>query len=195
MKCLIYARVSTNGGEQDPESQLIQLRAFAAQRKWTVVEEYVDYVSGSKASRPALDRMLADARAGKADVVLAWALDRLSREGIHAVFQYIQNFKDWGVAFESLTEPHFSTTGPSGELMLAIAAWIAKIERERISDRVKAGLARASSQGRKGGQPKRAFDRARAREMRAAGVSYRKIGAILGVPHTTVRDACTADAG
>jgi DNA invertase Pin-like site-specific DNA recombinase len=190
MKCFIYARVSTKDKGQDPENQMIVLREYAARSGWEIAGEYVDQMSGSTDSRPALDRLMADAAARKADILLVWALDRLTRRGVLDAFQRLEMLSSYGVRFESYTESHFRTTGPTGELMIAIAAWIAKQERVRLSDRVKAGLARASAAGRKGGQPKKLFDRARARELREAGVSYRKIGALLGVPHTTVRDAC-----
>jgi DNA invertase Pin-like site-specific DNA recombinase len=96
------------------------------------------------------------------------------------------------VQFESYTEAHFRTTGPAGELMLAIAAWIAKQERLRISERTKAGLARARRQGKHCGRPKRVFRRDQAVAMRNEGMSWRAIGAALGVPHTTVKDAVLA---
>jgi len=84
-----------------------------------------------------------------------WALDRFTREGIPATFNYVGRLLKAGCQFLSLTEEHFRTTGPTGELMIALAAWIAKQERVRISDRTKAGLAVARSKGRVGaGNPR-----------------------------------------
>ena len=84
VRAALYARVSTTGHGQDVELQLEELRQVAAQRGWVVHEEYVDEgVSGGKASRPALDRMMADVQAGRLDVVLIWKLDRLGRSLQH----------------------------------------------------------------------------------------------------------------
>jgi putative DNA-invertase from lambdoid prophage Rac len=99
----------------------------------------------------------------------------------------------FGVAFESYTEAHFRTTGPAGELMLAIAAWIAKQERIRIAERTRAGVERARRQGKHIGRPKSMFRRDLARELRAEGWSWGRIAAELGVPVTTIRDACLAE--
>jgi DNA invertase Pin-like site-specific DNA recombinase len=97
--------------------------------------EYIDHVSGKRShNRREFQAMMLDASQRKFDVVIVWALDRLTREGILETFQHVQRLKDWGVAFESHQEPHFRTTGEAGELMLGIAAWIARQERLRISE-------------------------------------------------------------
>src|SRR4029077_20785360 len=101
-------------------------------------------------NRPQFQALFAAASRREMDVVLVWALDRFSREGVAATFAHIKRLLDYGVQFESLIDPHFRTTGPAGELMIAIAAWIALQERMRISDRTKAGLAIARSKGRIG---------------------------------------------
>jgi DNA invertase Pin-like site-specific DNA recombinase len=84
---------------------------------------------------------------------VVWALDRFSREGVAETFAHIQRLHSYGVGLVSVTEPHFRTTGPAGELMIAVAAWIAKQERIRIQERVRAGLERARKNGTKTGQP------------------------------------------
>jgi DNA invertase Pin-like site-specific DNA recombinase len=77
-RAVLYLRVSTF--DQHPETQLYDLRGLAAQRGWEIVEEYSDTISGAKAKRPGLDRLMADARRGKFDVVMVWAFDRIARE-------------------------------------------------------------------------------------------------------------------
>src|ERR1039458_4694286 len=126
-KCLAYEG-------QDPENQLIELRRYALSQKWEIVE-YVDRATGKNSDREALQEIFKDASQRKFDVLLVWALDRLSREGVWETFEHIRRLRQHGVEFESFTEAHFRTTGPAGELMIAIAAWIAKQERIRISDR------------------------------------------------------------
>lgn len=75
-----YARVSTSSGYQDPEMQLRELREYAERRGWQIIETYTDTgVSGSKDSRPALNRLMADACRRRFDAVLLWKLDRFGR--------------------------------------------------------------------------------------------------------------------
>lgn len=179
---------------QNPENQLLELRRYATAQGWEIIE-YVDRATGKDANRDALKEAFQDASRRKFDVLLVWALDRLSREGISKTFQHLQRLRDYGVQFESFSEPQFRTTGPFGEvfaeLMIAFAAWAAKTERQRNSDRTKAGLARARSEGRIGGRPARIFNRETVARMRAENppVSWRRISLALGIPPPTLRKA------
>jgi DNA invertase Pin-like site-specific DNA recombinase len=188
MKAGIYARVSTKDKGQDTENQLVQLRAYAAKQGWEIVE-FIDHEHGDRAERAAFLKLFEAAGRREIDVVLTWALDRFTREGVANTFIYIARLSGWGVKYESLTEPHFRTTGPAGELMIAIAAWIAQQERIRISERTKAGLATARKNGRPGGRPWKVFRRDIAEQLRADGLSWRAIEKQLGVPQSTVRKA------
>jgi len=85
--------------------------------------------------------------------LLVWVLDHLTREGVAETFVYIKRLSSHGVQFVSFTEEHFRTTGPAGELMIAVAAWIAKQERRRIRERVRAGLDQARAHGTRSGNP------------------------------------------
>ena len=129
MRAGIYGRVSTADGRQDAENQLTELRRFADLQNWGIFDEYIDHESGGRKDRDEFRRLLSDAAERRFDVVLVWALDRFTREGIAEPFEYIKRLKQNGVEFVSLKEEHFRTTGPAGELMVAIAAWIAKQER------------------------------------------------------------------
>src|SRR3974377_1210419 len=141
MTAAIYARVSTKDKGQDTENQLIQLRDYCQRKGWEYLE-YIDRASGKTGDRDAFKRLFTDASRRMFDVVVVWALDRFTREGVLETFEYIRNLTRYGVQFESFTEAHFRTTGMAGELMLAITAWIAKQERLRITERVNAGIAR-----------------------------------------------------
>jgi DNA invertase Pin-like site-specific DNA recombinase len=176
---------------QDTENQLIQQRKYAQAQGWEIVE-FVDRETGKHANRSAFQAVFEAASRREIDVVLVWALDRFTREGVAETFLHIKKLLDYGVQFESLTEAHFRTTGPAGELMIAIAAWIAKQERVRISERTKAGLAVARSKGRVGGRPAKVFDRDRARAMRKRGMSWRAIGGELGIAFSSVRKVLLA---
>jgi DNA invertase Pin-like site-specific DNA recombinase len=185
-RCAIYARVSTKDKGQDVENQLVQQRRYAESQGWKV-EEYIDHLTGKNDKRPRFQALFDAASRREIDVVLVWALDRFTREGVAETFLHIKRLLDHGVQFESLTESHFRTTGPAGELMIAIAAWIAKQERVRISERTRAGLDLAKAKGKKLGRRWVVFDRERARELREAGKSWREIALEIGVGQSTIR--------
>ena len=169
MKAAIYARVSTL--DQEPENQLQELRRYVAARGWTAVE-YVDKgVSGAKDRRPALDQMLADAKRRRFDVLVCWRLDRLGRNLKHLI-TLLDELQTLGVGVVSLNEGIDATTA-AGRLQMAVLAAIAAFERDRIVERVKAGLQRARSQGKRLGRP-------------------RTRPATIGVPGDTVRTAAQA---
>ena len=193
MKAATYARVSTGDGRQESENQLSQLRQFALARDWEVVADYIDHESGGKADRAEFWRMFADAARRKFDLVLVWALDRLTREGVAETFEYIKRLTSNGVQFVSFTDEHFRTTGPAGELMIAVAAWIAKQERLRISQRVRAGLDRARTNGTRSGnqigRPRVVFNRQTVVDLRQQGKSWRDIARQCRAGVTTVRRA------
>jgi DNA invertase Pin-like site-specific DNA recombinase len=118
MRVAIYARVSTLHG-QNPEMQLSELREYASRREWTIVDSYVDKgVSGSKESRPELNRLMADAHRRRFDAVLVWKIDRFGRSLKHLV-NAIADLAAYGVAFVSLRDSLDLST-PSGRLMFQI---------------------------------------------------------------------------
>ncbi len=150
-RAAIYARVSTF--DQEPENQLAELRQYVTARSWTGIE-YVDRgVSGAKDRRPALDRLLTDAKRRQFDVLICWRLDRLGRNLRHLV-TLLDELDVIGVSFVSLGEGIDCTT-PAGRLQLHVLAALAEFERARIAERVMAGLARAKRNGKKLGRPSR----------------------------------------
>lgn len=152
----IYCRVSTD--KQDTDNQLIQLRAFAAQQGWTISGEFMDTVSGSgKKARPQFEACLLAASQRKFDVPLFWSLDRLSREGVARTIHYLEQLQAWGTGWRSYTQPFLDTGNEmTNSIVLAILAAVAKQERVSISERTKAGLARARRQGTRLGRPESA---------------------------------------
>jgi DNA invertase Pin-like site-specific DNA recombinase len=138
MRAAIYARVSTV--DQEPENQLQELRRYVEARGWSAAE-YVDRgVSGAKDRRPALDQLLTDAKRRRFDVLVCWRLDRLGRSLKHLI-TFLDELQSLGVAFVSLAEGIDATT-PAGKLQMHILGAIAEFERERIRERVLAGLHR-----------------------------------------------------
>src|SRR5262249_28236038 len=165
---------------QDTENQLAQLREFCERQGWHVVHEYVDRATGKHSDREQFRKMFQDASQRQFDAVVTWALDRLSREGVAQTFEHLKTLLSYGVQYISFTEAHSRTTGPAGELMIAIAAWIAQQERKRLSERVVARLEKARKQGRMGGRPRLVVDRAKLLQMDGEGMTTREIAEEVG---------------
>jgi DNA invertase Pin-like site-specific DNA recombinase len=149
-RAAIYARVST--ADQTTENQLLELRRYVEARGWTAVEYTDDAVSGAKERRPALDRVVADARRRRFDVLVCWRLDRLGRSLKHLIL-LLEEMQALGIDFVSLAEGIDATT-PAGKLQMHILGAIAEFGRARIAERVRSGLARARSQGTRLGRPR-----------------------------------------
>jgi DNA invertase Pin-like site-specific DNA recombinase len=175
----VYARVSTSNGQQDPEMQLRELREYAKHRELTIVGEYVDKMTGSKDSRPALNRLMADASQRKFDAVLVWKLDRFGRSLRHLV-NALAELEALGLSFISLRDNLYLST-PSGRLMFQIIGAMAEFERLLIQERVKAGLRNAKAKGRRLGRPRADIDEGEVLALRKSGGSWRDIAKKLGV--------------
>src|SRR5271167_1713855 len=169
----LYARVSTLNN-QDPEMQLSELREYAGRRGWQIVEEFTDQgVSGSKESRPALNRLMSCACQRKLDAVIVWKIDRFGRSLKHLV-NALAEFASLGVAFISVRD-NLDLGTPSGRLMFQIIGAMAEFERALIQERVKAGLRHARSKGKRLGRPTIVVDRSRIASLRAQGRGWKAI--------------------
>lgn len=153
MRVAIYARVSTDRGEQNPEVQISALRKWLEATGHTVVDVYADRISGTKASRPELSRMLADASAdnGIIDAIAIVKLDRLARSTKHLI-DLAGQLEDMSVDL-IVKDQAIDTSTPAGKLMFHMLAAIAEFERDLIVERTKAGLAHARERGVKLGRP------------------------------------------
>lgn len=144
MKAAIYARVST--ADQSAAMQLRELREYAKRRGWKIVSEYVDEgISGAKASRPALDRLMAESHRRKFDAVVVWRFDRFARSVSH-LLRALETFKSQGVEFVSYSE-QIDTSTPAGKMVFTVLGAVAELERSLIGERVKAGLRNAKAKG------------------------------------------------
>jgi DNA invertase Pin-like site-specific DNA recombinase len=187
MRVGIYARVSTLIG-QSPEMQLAELREYASRRGWEIYAEYVDSgISGSKESRPELNRLMADVHLRSFDVVLCWKVDRFGRSLKHLV-NALADLDSYGVAFVSLRD-NLDLSTPSGRLMFQIIGAMAEFERSLIQERVRAGLRNAKLKGKTLGRPPLTLDRDRIARLRASGASIREISAQLDVSTATIHKA------
>jgi len=144
----LYARVSH---DQTAENQVLELRTYCTARGWTIVSEYIDTgVSGSTTSRPQLDALIRAARRRQFDTVVCWKLDRVGRNLQHLI-TLLDEITSLGVGFVSLGESIDLSTS-AGRLQLHLLAAFAQFERERICERVYAGIARARQHGKRLGR-------------------------------------------
>tara|TARA_Y100000310_G_scaffold224924_1_gene226805 strand:- start:467 stop:973 length:507 start_codon:yes stop_codon:yes gene_type:complete len=148
MKAVIYIRVST--AEQNTDNQLPTLEAMAANRAYSVVSTYRENETAWHAGhQKELARLLVEARRGKFQILLVWALDRLTRQGSLAILELINKLKTYGVKVISYEEPWTDAPGELGELLYAMTGWIAAFESKRRSARTIEGLNRAKKNGHK----------------------------------------------
>jgi DNA invertase Pin-like site-specific DNA recombinase len=179
----LYMRVSTV--DQRPETQLLDLRQMAAQPGYEIVQEYTDRLSGTKAKRPGLDQMLADARRGRFDIVLVWSSDRVARSVRHFL-EVLDELNRIGVEYVSFRE-NIDTGGPLGRAIVVIIGAIAELERSLIVERVRAGMRRARLDGQHIGRQPLVLDSAAIQQDRRHGQSIREIARGHRVSTATVQ--------
>ena len=138
MKVVLYIRVSTN--KQELTNQENQLREYCKKKEYKVIHVYSEIISGKEKSRPAFDEMFHDARKRLFDMVLFWDLSRFSRAGTLYTLQRLKELENLGIDWESYQEPYFKSIGAFRDVVLSIMSTLAKMEREKISQRTKAGL-------------------------------------------------------
>jgi DNA invertase Pin-like site-specific DNA recombinase len=179
-----YLRVSRH--DQDTALQADETGAYVKNRGWKLTDTYKDHgVSGARDRRPELDRLLADARRRRWDALVVYKADRFFRSLRHMVLT-LDELAALGIAFVSTTEP-FDTSTPSGKLLLHMVSAMAEFERSLLIERVKSGVAAARRRGARLGRPRARLDEDRLRELRAQGVSVRKIAETFNVGASTVQ--------
>ncbi len=200
MRFAIYARVSTT--DQNCELQLRELQAYADRHSWPIVETYQDIMSGAKASRPGLNRLMLDARARKFDCLLVWKLDRFGRSLVDCL-NNIRTLEENGIRFIAVTQGlDTDQQNPASRFLLHVLGAAAEFERALIRERTQAGQQRykqdyaAGKVGRtvysRSGRnmpphrPKKVFDREEVARLRHQGRSYRQIAESLGLGVGTV---------
>ena len=174
----LYCRVST--GDQTCDNQLRDLREYCRARGWTDVREFIDTgISGTKERRPALDKMMAEVKARKVDVVVVAAFDRAGRSVRHLV-EMLDLFRHLDVEFISLRE-QIDTGTPLGAAVYTIIAAISALERSLIVERVKAGLRRARAEGKRLGRPRLQVSERQLRIVASQKLPVRAAAKALGV--------------
>ncbi len=148
MRVAIYVRVSTD--KQEANNQLEDLRRYAQKSEYTIFKEYIDVISGKEKSRPAYDLMFQDAHQKKFDMLLFWDISRFSRAGTLYTLQKLKELENLGIEWASYQEAYFKSVGMFKDVVLSILATVAKMERQKISERTKAGLRLAKNVGKRG---------------------------------------------
>lgn len=180
----LYCRVSCSG--QTVKNQERELKAYCKRQDWQAVKLYKDEgISGTKSDRPALNKMLADARKGKFDILACWSVCRLGRSTVD-LLNILTELQDLGIGFVA-TSQGIKTTDSAGRMLVSFLSAIAEFERDMIVSRVRSGLARAKAEGKTLGRPRASsIDMAKAIELRNQGLGYKRIAKILNVPKSTL---------
>jgi len=181
----LYARVSTHDQQTLP-LQSRAMREYAARRGWSIVVQVREIGSGAS-ERELREQLLDAARRREIDVVLVWRLDRWGRSVADLLVATLQELKDLGVGFVSITEALDLTT-PIGRAMAGLLAVFAEFERQILRERVRAGLAHARQNGKRLGRPPTAARKGgQVRELYRHGISKAEIARRLHIGRTSVR--------
>ncbi len=186
MKVGIYARVSKE--TSDNTNQLLILRDYCNKMNYEIHDEYVDVISGGSANKPEFNRMMEDASRRKFDMLLFFALDRLTREGTRKTIQYLQMLDDYGVSYKSYSEQYLDSSGIFKDVIISLLSSLALQERLRTGERVRAGLERSKRlYNRVGGRPR--LDESKIdkiKQMKLAGCSIVNISKKLKISRGSV---------
>src|SRR5246500_1798813 len=120
LRSAYYLRVSTETQELD--NQRREIIPFIERRGWKLINPFEDVMSGRKTEkdRPGFAAMLKAAHQRKFDILVFWALDRLTREGTRATLNYLQRLESKGVGYVSYQEQWLDSTGPFKDGMILI---------------------------------------------------------------------------
>lgn len=155
MKVAIYARVSTE--EQTEQNQLLILKQWAADRGYEIIDTYCDYgVSGWKADQSdqkELRRLFADCSRGKVQLVLVYDLSRLTRRGPLEMMLTLKRFADYKTQVHSYLETWLNVPSEWNDILVPFFGKFAELYSRQLSERTKAGMARAKAAGKHVGRP------------------------------------------
>lgn len=183
----LYLRVST--AEQTVENQRQELEAVAARHGWNVIAAIEDAgISGGKGrdKRPGYDRLCRGIARREFDLVAAWSVDRLGRS-LQELVTFLGELHAKGIDLY-LHQQGIDTSTPAGKAMFQMMGVFAEFERAIIVERIKAGLARARSQGKRLGRPMLSADKERqVRDLLDNGVGILKTARLAGVGASVVQ--------
>ena len=173
--------------------QIAELREYCKNRLWVIASEFVDRgISGTRDSRPELNRLIADAHRRRFSAVVVWKFDRFARSVSH-LLRSLETFAALGIEFVSLSE-QIDTSTPAGKMVFTVLGAVAELERSLIAERVKAGLRHAQSQGKRLGRPPlRVLSTTDIRQLRLErrkGVSFKRLAKNHGISVWTAFSVC-----
>ena len=188
MHSVAYLRVSSKS--QDPATQRDAIERVAAARSDSITTWYAEKMSGRTLARPELDRLRRDVRAGLVRRLYVFKLDRLTRSGIRDTFELLDELRAHGCQVMSIADG-FNLDGPAAEVVLAVMAWAAKMERLATNERISAARERLKAEGKPWGRPSRSSPQLLAKivRLRSEGRSFRNIAMALKMPLSTVARA------
>ena len=194
MNTAVYIRVSTESQRTDSQEQ--ELRRYGRQRGWKRTEFYVDKITGTKSSRPELDRMVKELRAGRLERVVSYKLDRLGRSVTHLCL-LVDEMTRLGVPLVCTSQGiDTSANNPAGKLQLDMLKAFCEFERSLIVERVNSGLAAARERGVKLGRPATLDERAgEVLALKKRGLGLRAIGRQLKMAPSSVHAALNRKGG
>jgi DNA invertase Pin-like site-specific DNA recombinase len=165
--------------------QVRELREYCERRGWQIFGDFVDVgISGTRDSRPELNRLMAEAHRRRFDAIVVWKFDRFARSVSH-LLRALETFDALGVAFVSLSE-QVDTSTPMGKMVFTVLGAVAELERSLIAERVRAGLRNARAKGTRLGRPRISLDASRVAQLRSQGRTIREIADTLGVSRSLV---------
>jgi DNA invertase Pin-like site-specific DNA recombinase len=188
MKVAAYVRVSSRSQNQETQIDSIQRAAHA--RMDGITQWFIEKESAKKMDRAELVRLRAAVRAGEVSAVYVFRLDRLSRTGIRDTLSLIEEFRRNGCRVVSIHDG-FDLEGPFAEVVIAVIAWAAQMERLALGERIAAARARIEAEGGRWGRPRRLVksEVVEIRERHAGGETVRHISVALKIPRSTVASA------
>jgi DNA invertase Pin-like site-specific DNA recombinase len=190
MKCAAYVRVSSR--QQDLTLQRRAIAKAAEARGDTIAQAcwYSEKRSGSGLNRPELDRLRADVRAGEIRKVYVFRIDRLTRKGIRDTLAIVEELRSNGCQLATVADG-FSLEGPAADVVLAVLAWAAQMERAALGERISAARDRIEAEGGTWGRPSAIapVTLERARKLKSEGRTVREIAVALKVKRSTLHGA------
>jgi DNA invertase Pin-like site-specific DNA recombinase len=188
LRAAAYIRVSSKS--QTLDMQRAAIERAAKTRRDTITEWFSDKQSARTLSRPGLERLRQAAREGRVPRLYVYRLDRLTRSGIRDTFEVIEELRRHHCELVTVSDG-FDLAGPAAEVVLAVMAWAAKMERLAINERISAARTRLEAEGRSWGRPPRLspLERARIAELRRQGKTIREIAIAVSAPRATVARA------
>lgn len=192
MKVAIYTRTSTDRQQSGLEAQKRALEEFCKARGITEYLVFEDFgVSGTKNSRPELDRLMVNVRNGNVNTVIVYSFSRFARS-TKFLLDTLEEFGKLKVNFISLSE-NVDLSTAIGKAMFTIISAIATLERDLISERVRNGLVNARAKGKKIGRPVK-VNQELIVTLKNEGYTYRQIGKMLGVGQGSITKALKKNA-